>query len=350
MIKFQPYPSWFYGVLAAWLPVLFFFFLYGRRKHKRVLQEAGSPELIERLTRSVSPSRRRLKGILRGTSLMLLVVALTGPRFSRETRPVERKGVDLVFLLDVSNSMAAQDIQPSRLDKAKYEIRKLVRQLRGDRVGLVVFAGHAYLECPLTLDYAAFEMFLDIADQQLIGVQGTSLAEAIRVGLQAFQSAGKKNNRVMVLISDGEDHEGELDQALQEARAAGVVIHTAGVGTLSATPIPILNDERQVVGYKKDKRGEVVTTRLNTETLEKIAAASDGRFVHLNATASGLESIYDDILKMDKQTFKKQVFVNYKEQYAWFAWPAWLLLVLDIFIGERNTRARTWEGEDVASA
>ncbi len=344
MIQFEMYPLWLQLVLWGIIPLLICIGVWYRVARKRTIKRAGDPELIEQLSRSVSTRKRSVKDMLRLLAILLLLFSAWGPKFSDELTEIHREGVDIVVLLDVSNSMRAQDIKPDRLEKARFELRKLINDLRGDRVGLVVFAGQAHLQTPLTLDYAAFDMFLDISDESLIGVQGTSFENALEVGLSAFDPEDQQH-RAMILISDGEDHEGNLDEVLERARKENVVIHTAGIGSFSGTPIPVYDDRGVLKGYRKTKTGEVVTTRLYTETLQSISAATGGRFVHLNSASAGLEEIYSDILGMEQKEFTRHEFTNFKEQFHWFTWIALIFLVLDLLITDLHGTERTWQGE-----
>ncbi|MCF7800384.1 MAG: VWA domain-containing protein [Candidatus Marinimicrobia bacterium] len=344
MLRFEEYPLLLQVVLWAWLPVLIMLLIWTARWRKKMETRLGDPSLLERLSNSISKPRRRFKEALKLLGFLLLIIAAFGPKFSNDVVEVKREGVDIIISLDVSNSMLAQDITPSRLEKAKYEIRKLIAQLRGDRIGLCVFAGRAYLQTPLTLDYAAFNMFLDLSDENTIGVQGTALEDAIATGIQAFDPDDKKH-RVMMLISDGEDHQGNLDRVLDLAQKENVTIYTAGIGTLHGTPIPMRDAKGNITGYKKTPDGEVVTTKLATATLEEIARATGGRFIHLNATGNGLENLYQEILGMDKKEFASHEFTNFKEQYHWFAWFGLVCFILEFLLSDLQKRARGWGGE-----
>jgi Ca-activated chloride channel family protein len=346
MIRFETYSHLLTWCLWALIPLIIIVAVWSRYRGRRVLRLAGDPELIRQLTHSVSRSKRLLKGFLQVTGILLILIAVWGPKFSNELTEVHREGVDIVILLDVSNSMRAQDIKPDRLEKARYELRKLLKELRGDRIGLVVFAGDAHLQTPLTLDYAAFEMFLDISDESLIGVQGTSFENALDVGLAAFDRNDKKH-RAMIMISDGEDHEGHLEEILAKAKEENVIIHTAGVGTFSGTPIPVYDDRGKLSGYRKTRTGEVVTTRLYPETLQMISSETGGRFVHLNTASASLDEIYQDILGMEKKEFSRHEFTNFKEQYHWFALAGLLLLILDLLISDLHATRRNWQGDYV---
>lgn len=344
MIQFESYPLWLHWMLILTIPVLMLVALWFRIARKRVLAVAGDPLLIEQLTNSVSKKKRLIKDALRFFAILLILFAAWGPKFSDELTEVHREGVDIVVLLDVSNSMRAQDIKPDRLEKARFELRKLLKDLRGDRIALVVFAGQAHLQTPLTLDYSAFDMFLDISDENLIGVQGTSFENALEIGLSAFDPDDQQH-RAMIVISDGEDHEGNLDEVLKRAREQNVIIHTAGIGSFSGTPIPLYDDRGKLTGYRKTKSGEIVTTRLYTETLQTISLETNGRFVHLNTATAGLEEIYNDILGMEQKEFSRHEFTNFKEQFHWFAWIALIFLVLDLLISDLHGTQRNWQGD-----
>ncbi|NQV41908.1 MAG: VWA domain-containing protein [Candidatus Marinimicrobia bacterium] len=347
MIQFESYPIWLQSLLWSVIPLMFVIGTWFRISRRNLMKRAGDPELLEQLSRSVSQRKRLTKDILRLLAILLLLFATWGPKFSDELTEIHREGVDIVVLLDVSNSMRAQDIKPDRLEKARYELRKLIDELRGDRVGLVVFAGQAHLQTPLTLDYSAFDMLLDISDESLIGVQGTSFENALEIGLSAFDPDDQQH-RAMILISDGEDHEGNLDDVLQRARKENVIIHTAGIGSFSGTPIPLYDDRGSLQGYRKTSSGEVVTTRLYTETLQSISVETGGRFVHLNTASAGLEEIYNDILGMEQKEFSRHEFTNFKEQFHWFAWIALLFLILDLLITDLHGTQRNWEGDYVS--
>ncbi|MEA3286832.1 MAG: VWA domain-containing protein [Candidatus Marinimicrobia bacterium] len=344
MIRFETFPILMQWILWSIIPLLIMIGIWTRLVRRRVIDRAGDPALIEQLSHSVSTRKRRLKDLLRFLSILLILLAVWGPKFSDELTEIHREGVDIVILLDVSNSMRAQDIKPDRLEKARFELRKLLKELRGDRIALVVFAGQAHLQTPLTLDYSAFEMFLDISDESLIGVQGTSFENALEVGLSAFDQSDKQH-RAMIVISDGEDHEGQLEAVLERANTENVIIHTAGIGSFSGTPIPLYDDRGKLKGYRKTNTGEVVTTRLYTETLQTISMSTGGRFVHLNTAAASLDEIYQDILGMEQKEFSRHEFTNFKEQYHWFVWLALLFLVLDLFITDLHGTDRNWQGD-----
>ncbi|MCF7824998.1 MAG: VWA domain-containing protein [Candidatus Marinimicrobia bacterium] len=344
MIRFETYPDLIQLLLWLVLPTLVLIAWWARSSRKRILKKAGDPDLIEQLSHSVSKNKRRIKDLIRFLAILLVLFAAFGPKFSDELTEVHREGVDVVILLDVSNSMRAQDIKPDRLEKARFELRRLLSSLKGDRIALVVFAGQAHLQTPLTLDYSAFEMFLDISDEKLIGVQGTSFENAIDVGITAFDQEDLQH-RAMIIISDGEDHEGDLEAVLERAKKENVVIHTAGIGSFSGTPIPIIDDLRQIKGYRKTSTGETVTTRLYAETLQTISEETGGRFVHLNTSAASLDDIYNDILGMEKKEFSRHEYTNFKEQFQWFVWLALIFLISDLLISDLHGKERNWQGD-----
>jgi Ca-activated chloride channel family protein len=254
---------------------------------------------------------------------------------------MERKGIDVIVALDISQSMLAEDIAPNRIDRAKHEIFKFIDLLKGDRVGIIIFAGESYVQCPLTLDYGAAKMFLDVVTTDWIQLQGTALAEAIGQSVKAFKTESKKH-KVMVLISDGEDHEGEAIKAAKEAKKEGVKIYTIGIGSESGVPIPIKKGGGNIV-YKKDKKNNLVMTRLNSIILEKIALESEGRYFHAG-TNLDLSLIYNEIAKMEKKDLGMNKLAVYEERYQIFLLIAVIFLLLEFFIPERVRHKTEWRG------
>jgi Ca-activated chloride channel family protein len=253
----------------------------------------------------------------------------------------ERRGIDLMVALDISESMLAEDIAPNRLDRAKHEIAKLFDLLKGDRVGLIVFAGESFVQCPLTLDYGAAKMFLDAVTTGWVELQGTALADAIKQAAEAFRSKSNKY-KVLVLITDGEDHEGNALEAARTAAAEGAIIYTVGVGSESGVPIPMSKGGGNVV-YKKDKSGNLVMTKLDPVTLEKIAIEGRGKYFHAG-TDLDLSRIMTEIERMEKKELGSSQLNIYEERYQIFLFIALVLLVIEFFILDRVRRREVWKG------
>jgi Ca-activated chloride channel family protein len=254
---------------------------------------------------------------------------------------VERKGVDIIVALDVSRSMLAQDITPNRLDRAKHEIGKFIDLLRGDRVGIVIFAGESYVQCPLTLDYGAARMFLDAVTTDWVQLQGTAIAQVIEQSTAAFRSEGQKH-KVLVILSDGEDLEGGATEAAAKAAQRGVRIYTIGIGSESGVPIPVAQGAGSVV-YKKDRSGNLVMTRLNPEVLDRVAHETGGSYLHAGLDLD-LTRVYAEIAQMEKKDFGMNRMTVYEERYQMFLAVAIALLVLEFLFADRVRRQGEWKG------
>ena len=319
-----------------WLiPALALFYVYAFRARRRALQRfCADQHLLARLIPEVSWTRRRYKALLVVVALTLMLVALLRPRWGFHWEDVRRVGVDLIVAIDVSTSMNAQDIEPSRLERAKREVRDLVRLLEGDRIGLLAFAGEAFMQCPLTLDYGATELFLDNLGPELISTPGTSLGSAIRLAVRSFKTQAK-NSKALILITDGEDHEGEPLQAAAEAKQAGVRIFTIGVGKEGGAPIPSPEG-----GFKKDDRGEMILTRLDETTLQKIALETSGSYVRSVSGDMDLEKIYLEDIKqrMEKQELSSARQKKWEERFQLLLALALLALVAETMLSERRNK------------
>lgn len=252
---------------------------------------------------------------------------------------LKREGQDVMIVVDCSASMLAEDMKPSRLERAKQEVRDLLARMQGDRVGLVAFAGSAFVQCPLTLDYSAAQMFVDVLDVDLIPNPGTNLSEAISVATAGFVVKERKN-KVMIIITDGEDFGENLDKAVADAKIAGVRIFTIGLGRPDGEPIPIRNARGEMVGYKKDQRGELVLTRLDEATLQKVAEETEGRYYHASQGEIALDQIYDDIAKMDKKELSDLLMTQYEDRYQYILPLAIVFLAGEALLSERKRRKK----------
>jgi len=331
-----------YLYLLALLPLLARFYWIAFRWKKRALAAFGEPALMAKLSSMAGAGRQRLKAALLIGALFFLILALSRPMWGMREEIVKRKGLDIVICLDVSNSMLAEDISPNRIKRAKYEISRLVDKLRGDRIGLIAFAGAAFTQCPVTTDYGAVKMYLDILDPNSISAQGTAIGDALRKARRAFNSNENKY-KVIVLITDGEDN---VENPIEEAKKAaqeGAVIYTLGIGTRGGVPIPMEKNGSAVV-YKKDNSGNTVLTSMNEEVLEEIATTANGRYFHSTGGGLELNRIYDEINRIEKKEIKAQIFGRYNEQFSWPLGAALVLLVLEYFLSSRKKRKKDWEG------
>ena len=316
---------------------------FSLRNRRRALLRFVSETMQARLAPAVDPRRRVWKILLVLVATSLLLAALARPQFGTRLETIEREGQDVVVALDVSLSMLAEDIQPSRLAKAKHAISSFLDLLQGDRFGLVAFAGAAFVQCPLTLDYAASKLFLDALDTSILPVQGTALEEAILKSLDMF-TGEEKTHKVLVLITDGEGHQGDPVGAARKAAEQGVVIYTVGIGSPEGTPIPVRDERGRREGFKKDAGGNVVMTRLDQGTLQEIARETGGKYFRASPGERELIDIQAEIAGMDKKRLSAQEFTQFDEQFQAFVGLAWVLLVFELLLGERKRVGHVWRG------
>lgn len=333
-----------YLLHLLWLiPVLTIFFALIFKWKKNALKRFGNLELIEKLTASTSRSRQVFKIVLILCGLFFMILALARPQIGTKLEEVKREGVDIIIALDVSLSMTAEDIKPNRLEKAKHEISSFIDLLKGDRVGLIAFAGIPFVQCPLTLDYSAARLFLDIMDEKTIPQPGTAISQAIMKAVETFEQRERKH-KVLVLITDGEDHEGEPLKAAEAAEKEGVVIYTVGVGSVKGVPIPMFDERGRSTGFKKNRDDEVVTSKLDEITLEKIALQTNGKYFRASGGEDELRKIYDDIFKMEKKELASVQFSQYEDRFQYILIFAILFIVIEIFVSERRKVKKEWQG------
>jgi len=311
-------------------------FVFGIKLKKRLFSKFGEIGLITRFSENISFKRYTQKAILIIIVVFFSLLALSRPQWGTKLQKISRKGLNLLVLLDVSKSMLAQDMVPNRLEKAKHEIEKLIDILKGDRIGIIVFAGVPFLQCPLTIDYGAAKMYLDVINTSIIPVPGTDIGAAIRLAIKSFPEKEKKY-KVAILLTDGEDHEGDTVQAAEDAKKEGIIIYTIGIGTPAGELIPIRNAQGNVIGYKKDKDGNPVLSRLDELTLEKIALITGGKYYRATAGELELKKVYNDILKMERKRLYGRQFSQKEDRFQWFLLPAVILLVWEILLKERAT-------------
>ncbi len=325
----------FWVVLAAAL-----FFAYVTRTKKQLMETFVDPALLERVLEGFSQTRVRFKNFLLLLVLSLMIVALSQPKYGFEWEDIQRRGVDIVIALDVSDSMLVEDAESggtlSRLERAKRKIGDLLQMLEGDRIALVAFAGTAFLECPLTLDYNAARMFLDNIDTDLIPVKGTALGEAIHTSLKAFEGS-RHASRAIILITDGEDHHGQALKAAEAAAVDGVHIFTIGIGRDEGAPIPNADG-----GFRRDRSGELILSKLDEHSLQKIALTTSGRYVRSVTGDVDLEEIYTSGIKatLEDQELGSKRRQHWENRFQWPLALAIFLLMIEFLIPQRVRRAR----------
>jgi Ca-activated chloride channel family protein len=323
------HPNMLWGLLAV--PALVVALIYGERRRREAMEQFTGPVLTAALAPGHSWRKNLVKGLLKTVGLALLVFALAGPRFGSRLVKVEREGIDLVITLDTSLSMLAEDMLPNRLERAKQEMVDLIRGLHGDRVGIVVFAGGAFALCPLTVDYGAALMFTRSVGVDVVSEPGTNLEKAVDTSVELFESS-EKRDRAIILVTDGESHEGEAVAAARRAGERGIRIYTIGIGNPGGELIPERGKAGSIEGYKKDNQGETVLTQLDERTLHEMASASGGKY--LPATREGLELkvLYNEISGMEKKMIKGEFIETKKERFWIFLCVAFLALILDAVI------------------
>jgi Ca-activated chloride channel family protein len=283
-----------------------------------------------------STSRPVAKLILLLSALFFFIFGLSGPQFGTKLRETKRKGVEIIIALDVSNSMMAEDIQPNRLERAKQAISKLVDQLRNDKIGLIVFAGEAFTQLPITTDYVSAKMFLSNISTNIVPVPGTAIGAAINLAEKSFTPEGK-SDKAIIVITDGENHEDDAVGMATEARGKGIFVHTIGIGLPQGAPIPTESGNNQK-NYLKDNEGNVVISKLNEVLLQQIATAGNGIYIRATNTQIGLNTIFDEISKMNKTEYKAKRYAEYEDQFQWPFGIAILLLVIELLVLERRTK------------
>ncbi|MCX5895928.1 MAG: VWA domain-containing protein [Proteobacteria bacterium] len=318
-----------------WLiPALIFFYIYAFRKKDRLIKAFCGEMLASELVPAHYRGRQKLKAALIIISFVFLITALMQPRWGFHWEDIKRRGVDILIAIDVSQSMLAEDIKPSRLERAKRKVYDLAQMLEGDRIGLIAFAGTSFVQCPLTLDYGAFKIFLDYLNPDLIPVPGTAIGNAIRKAVTSFNQH-ERTSKALIIITDGEDHEGNPLETAQEAKKQGIRIFTIGVGQEGGAPIPMKDGSG---GFKKDERGEMVLSRLDETTLQKIALETGGSYVRSVTGDMDLDKIYREDIKgkVEKKELRSTRKKRWEERFPWFIFIAAVLLSLEFFLRERK--------------
>ncbi len=309
------------------IPVIILITLFGLRRRKRFTKILGEKGILKRVTFGISPTKRFWKNLLLIVTIGLLIIALARPQMGVEKIHIKRKGVDIFLLLDTSLSMSAQDIKPDRLTRAKMWVESLINNLQTDRLGIIAFAGKPFLQCPLTMDYSACRMLLGILNEGTIPVQGTAIGDAISLAIKSFPDK-KGYFKAIILLTDGEDHEGKVLQVAESAAKEGIKIITIGIGSETGEPLPVKGEGRNPSGYKKNKEGKLVMSRLNTAILESIAQKTGGAF--FTATSSGfeIEKVGKILDRMEKQEFGEEWLERYEERLEY---PLLLCIILLLF-------------------
>jgi len=329
-------PEAFYWLLL--LPALVSFLVWSGRRRGRAAERLGEPTLIERLSLGVSRSRDRWKAALLLAGVFFLVLALARPQWGQGTDEVVARGVDVFLVLDTSFSMDATDVAPSRMERARYIASALIERLQGNRIGLIVFSGTAFVQCPLTLDYGASKIFLDTVGTGVVPEPGTDILQALEAASRGFVARDSKF-RVVVLLTDGEETEGSALGVAEKAREEGIVIHTVGVGTPGGEPIPVRNENGDVTDYIRDESGQPVLSRLGEETLSKIALQTGGKYFRISEQDQEIDEIAGLVAGMEGEELESQLFRRFQERFYWPLGFALLFLLAEALV-PRERRAR----------
>jgi len=333
MFRFE-HTEYFYALLL--IPILTALFIWLLYWKKMTLKKYGDTMLIHRLIPAVSVGRLIFKFVILMLALIMLILGLANPQIGSKLVEGERKGIDIMVALDVSNSMLAQDIEPNRLERAKQALSKLVDKLGNDRIGIVVFAGNAYVQLPITTDHSAAKMFLSTISTKVVPTQGTAIGEAIELAQKSFDD--ESHSRAIVVITDGENHEDDAVKMASAAAESDINVYTIGMGLPKGSPIPEFNNNGRQTGFKKDRQGNTVVTKLNENMLQQIAAAGNGIYVRANNTQAGLSKVFDEINKLEKTEFESKMFSDYEDRFQYFIAISILLLIIELLIFERKSK------------
>ncbi|MFH2003913.1 MAG: VWA domain-containing protein [Bacteroidota bacterium] len=318
------------------VPAFVAVFWWAMKSKQKSLKTFGNIALIRLLIPDAPKYKHSVKFILLAAAFIFTVLGLANLQVGSKLEEIKREGVDIMIAVDVSNSMKAEDIKPNRLESAKQAISRLIDKLKNDRIGLIVFAGDAYLQLPLTPDYSAAKLFLNSIDTDIVPIQGTAIGSAIRLAMKSFPREEKKY-KVLVVITDGENHE---DDAISEAKNAvedGVIVHTIGMGSSQGSPIPVYQNNVQT-GYRKDRGGNVVMTKLDEQALQQIAASGNGKFIRSTNRQDELEIVLREIEAMEKKEYEAKIFTDYEDRFQYFLGIALFLLLIEFFISERKNK------------
>jgi Ca-activated chloride channel family protein len=318
----------------AVIPLLLLLFWYAQRAKRKAFNRLGDFQVLLDLMPDFSENRPKVKFAFVLFALFLLVLALAQPQFGSKLKEVKRQGIEIMIALDVSNSMLSEDIKPNRLSASKRAISKLVDKLKNDKIGLIVFAGDAYVQVPITTDYRATKMFLKTLTTNIVPKQGTNIASAIELASKSFSSQ-EDRTKAIIIITDGEDHEQNAIEAAQQAKEQGIKIYTIGMGSPKPQPIPIAEGSSE---FKKDDNGSIVMSKLNEQILKQIALESNGVYVRANNSTTGLDLIYEEIENLEKTEIESSIFEDYEERFQYLLGIVLFILVFDFFVLERKNK------------
>lgn len=326
-------PEYLYALLL--IPALIVVFWYSRIQRRRALDKFGQREILSVLMPNVSTARPIIKFIVLLLAISSIILALARPQFGSKLKTVKREGIELIIALDVSNSMMAEDIQPNRLERAKRAISQLVDKLGDDKIGLIVFAGEAFTQLPITADFVSAKLFLNSISTEIVPTQGTAIGAAIDLAVKSF-SPQFPGSKVIIVITDGENHEDDAASAAANAAKEGIVVHTIGMGLPQGAVIPyFVNGQKN---YRKDNQGNTVVTKLDETTLQKIAQEGKGLYIRANNTQVGLNTLLSEVEKMEQTEMESQIYADYDDKFQYFIGLALFFILLNFLILERKNK------------
>ncbi len=333
MLKFQ-YIEYLYGLVG--IPLLILIYYGYRRWRRKRLDQIGNRVLVKSLIPDTTGFKPLLKFIFLLFAYSFLVIVLARPQIGTKLEEVKRMGVEVIIAVDVSNSMLSEDIKPSRLERSKQAIMRLIDKLEDDRIGMVVFAGKSYLQLPLTTDYSAARLMTSTLSPELVSTQGTAIGSAIELAMETFTKDETKS-KALIVITDGENHEDDAVGAAQKASDIGIIIHTIGMGSSGGGPIPVY-ENGNMSGYRKDNQGNVIMTKLDSKTLQQIASVGKGEFVFADVADVNLSDLIDKISTMEKDEYGTKKFTDFDDKFQFFLSIALMFLTIEFFISDRKNR------------
>lgn len=325
-----------YLYLLLVLPVTVGMYFFVRIQGKKAQEQFAALALFQRLAADHSPRKGAVKATLALAAYACLVIALANPQVGTRMEDVKQEGIDLFIALDVSKSMLAEDVKPNRLEKAKFEIRNLIGRLAGDRIGLIVFSGEAYTQFPLTIDYSAANLLLDIVDVESVPNPGTAIGSAIAQAMKSFNFEDR-STKVLILITDGENNSGDAVDQAKDAAEKGVMIYTIGMGSAEGAPIPVYNAAGVQTDFKRDRSGNVVLTKLDEPSLQEISSISKGKYYRATNSQDELDVIYKDINALEKREIGAKQFTDFDDKFQYFLFAAVMLLAVEVILSDKKT-------------
>ena len=336
MFRFE-HPYMLYFLLIV--PLLWLGQIFWQRARNKKLSSTIDSELQHRIMPLASKAKTWLKLSIYSLALVAFILGIANPQIGSKTEEGKRQGIDLMIALDISNSMNAEDLSPNRLERAKRSLKELLTYLKSDRIGIVVFAGEAFVQLPITTDYSAAKLFLDNIQPDLIATQGTDIGNAIGLCLKSFDF-DSPTSKAIIVISDGENHEEQSISMAEEAASKGVVVHSIGMGSVEGAPIPLYSRGQQL-GFKKNQEGNTVVTKLNEEMLAELASVTGGIFIRASNAESGIAYIFDEVERMEKVEIGTKIYTDYEDRFQFLLLPALILLIIELIIP--NTKSIWWE-------